>query len=73
MNYERKIERLELAVLHLTRAVNDLVDALESTRNEANASAIRVAGTTLHSDPESAIRAAKEHLKEALDMIAEPV
>ena len=73
MNYERKIERLELAVLHLTRAVNDLVDALESTRIEAKARPLRVAGITLHSDPEAAIRAAKEHLKEALDTIAEPV
>jgi hypothetical protein len=73
MNQQRRIEQLELALLHLVRSVNDLVDAVETARAEARGGPIKLPGDSLHSDPESALRAAKEHIKEALDTIAEPV
>jgi hypothetical protein len=70
MNYQRKIEHLELAVLSLTRAVNDLVGAVQAARVEKKGGPTGLLDT-LHGDADSLVLAASKHVQEALESITE--
>ena len=71
MNQQQRIERLELAVLHLSRAVNDLVGAVQAAKIEAQGGP-RGLLDTLHGDSEGLVRQAYKHVEQAVNSISEP-
>jgi hypothetical protein len=70
---DHRIQQLELAVLHLTRAVNDLVGVIQAQKIEAKQGPINLPDENLHGNSETLLQAASQHVREAFETIAEKV
>lgn len=66
VNYQRKIENLEMAVLHMMRAVNSLSAAVEAERDEKRGKP--KGGLLGAGDPDALVQEARKHLQLALEV-----
>jgi hypothetical protein len=67
--FERRIDHLETALLHLTRAVTSLLGAVQSLKDEAKVESPQL---RLIETSETQIRQAHQHLVQAVELMSEP-